>query len=178
MTHEIIPVERIENKILIIRGQKVILDADLAALYGVTTKRFNEQVKRNIHRFPADFMFQLDIKEFEILRSQFATSSEWGGRRYAPYAFSEHGAIMVASVLNSPKAIEVSVFVVRAFVKLREVLNTHKELANKLVALERKLVTHDVEIQSIMKAIRQLMASPKLKKREIGFHANYEKRKK
>jgi phage regulator Rha-like protein len=178
MVKDIIPIERIENKILIVRGQKVILDADLSMLYGVPTKVLNQAIKRNKDRFPEDFMFQLDTKEFEILRSQSVTSSEWGGRRFAPYAFTEHGAIMAANVLNSDKAIEVSVIVVRAFVRLRTILSTNKELAHKLNELERKIESHDETIQSLFDAIRQLMAPPKQKKQEIGFHANYGKKKK
>ena len=162
-----------------------MLDADLAALYGVTTKRLNEQVRRNLARFPADFVFQLTDQEVAILRSQFATSSSdarrlaWGGRRYAPHAFSEHGAIMAAMVLNSPRATEVSVYVVRAFVQLRDTLIAHKELAQRLDELEsrieRKLSTHDQAIAGILDAIRQLMAPPEVKKRPIGFLAPKEK---
>src|SRR5215218_2102098 len=119
----LVPVERVESRILLIRGEKVILDTDLAELYGATTKRLNEQVRRNLDRFPADFMFQLTDEEFAILRSQFATSrSGWGGRRYPPFVFTEHGAIMAANVLNSPRAVAVSVTVVRAFVRLRQIL--------------------------------------------------------
>ena len=132
-TNAIVPLERIESRILLIRGHKVMLDSDLAELYVVTTKRLNEQVKRNRQRFPADFMFQLTSDEATNLRSRIATSKQGrGGRRYRPYAFTEHGAIMAASVLNSHRAIEVSIYVVRAFVKLREMLRTHKELARKL----------------------------------------------
>ena len=126
----VVPIEGVERAILVVRGQKVILDADLAGLYGVSTKRLKEQVRRNKERFPADFMFLLDPQEVRNLRSQFATSSAaWGGTRYTPMAFTEHGAIMAASVLNTPRAVEASVYVVRAFVKIREMLSTHKELA-------------------------------------------------
>ena len=169
-SRSLIPIERIENRIFLIRGQKVMLDADLAELYGVTTKRLNEQVKRNRARFPEDFMFQLTASETELLRSQIATSKKGrGGRRYAPFAFTEHGAIMLAGVLNTQRAIEVSVFVVRAFNRLREMLATHKEVAYKLAELERKLVTHDEAIRSLMDAIRQLMTPPIKKRRPIGF---------
>jgi len=169
-SRSLIPIERIENRIFLIRGQKVMLDADLAELYGVTTKRLNEQVKRNRARFPEDFMFQLTASETELLRSQIATSKKGrGGRRYAPFAFTEHGAIMLAGVLNTRRAIEVSVFVVRAFNRLREMLATHKEVAYKLAELERKLVTHDEAIRSLMDAIRQLMTPPIKKRRPIGF---------
>ena len=153
-----------------------MLDADLAALYGVTTKRLNEQVRRNLGRFPSDFMFLLTNQEVAILRSQFATLKTGRGqhRKYVPYAFTEHGAIMAAMVLNSPRATEVSVYVVRAFVELRDTLVAHKELAKRLdeleSRLERKLTTHDQAIASILDAIRQLMAPPEpAKKRRIGF---------
>jgi ORF6N domain-containing protein len=157
-----------------------MLDADLAALYGVTTKRLNEQVMRNLGRFPSDFIFQLTNHEVAILRSQFATSSSdarrlaWGGRRYPPHAFTEHGALMAAMVLNSPRATEVSVYVVRAFVELRDTVVAHKELAKRLdeleSRLERKLSTHDQAIAGILDAIRQLMVPPEpAKKRRIGF---------
>ncbi|MFZ5524806.1 MAG: ORF6N domain-containing protein [Pseudomonadota bacterium] len=162
-------VEKIESRIFVIRGQKVMLDADLAELYGVETKRLNEQVRRNSERFPEDFMLQLTAEEFENLKSQFATSS-WGGRRKLPFAFTEHGAIMAASVLNSTRAIEISVHVVRAFVHLRELVSTHKELSQKLNQLERKVGAHDRAIAELIDAIRQLMTplDPK-KKRPIGF---------
>jgi len=157
-TNAIVPLERIESRILLIRGHKVMLDSDLAELYGVTTKRLNEQVKRNRQRFPADFMFQLTSDEATNLRSRIATSKQGrGGRRYRPYAFTEHGAIMAASVLNSHRAIEVSIYVVRAFVKLREMLRTHKELARKLAELEKRIEGHDEEIIVLFEAIRQLM---------------------
>jgi len=163
----LIPLERIERSILLVRGQKVIVDVDLAALYGVTTKRFNEQIKRNRERFPEDFMFQLTKEEANILRSQFATSS-WGGRRYLPYVFTEHGALMAANVLNSPRAIQASVHVVRAFVRLREMLASNKELARRLDALEKK---YDKQFKIVFDAIRELMAPPAPKKRPIGFFA-------
>jgi len=167
---ELIPVERIQSSILLIRGQKVMLDSDLAELYEIPVKRLNEQVRRNLDRFPPDFMFQLTSEEAKSLRSQFATSKAGrGGRRYPPYAFTEHGAIMLASVLNSPRAIEASVFVVRAFVRLREFLASHAELARKLTELERKLAGHDSDIQSIVTAIRQLMTPAKGRARQIGF---------
>ena len=157
----IVPAERIQQIILLIRGEKVILDADLAALYSVTTKRLNEQVRRNRDRFPEDFSFRLTNKEVTILKSHFATSRlDWGGRRKLPYAFTEHGAIMAASVLNTPRAVEMSVFVVRAFVRLRAFLATHKELAEKLAELERKLESHDEQIVAIIDAIKRLMTPP------------------
>jgi ORF6N domain len=167
----VVPVERIESRILLIRGHKVMLDSDLAELYGVTTKRMNEQAKRNKERFPADFMFQLTFEETKSLRSQIATSNRGrGGRRYRPYAFTEHGAIMAAGVLNSHRAVEVSVYVVRAFVKLREMLRTHKELARKLAELEKRIEGHDEDIMALVEAIRQLMEPPEKPSKRIGFH--------
>jgi hypothetical protein len=164
--------DRIEQAILLIRGHKVIVDQDLASFYGVTTKRLNEQVKRNSDRFPNDFMFRLSPEEFSNLKSQSATSSSsWGGRRSLPSVFTEHGAIMAASVLNSPKAIEMSILVVRAFVKLRHILASHKHLATKLSELERKVSGHDQSIRAIFEAIRQLIEKPVPKKRRIGFGA-------
>lgn len=167
----IVPSGRIEQSILLMRGQKVMLDADLAALYGVTTTRLNEQVRRNRRKFPDDFMFQLTREEFNNLKSQSATSrSTWGGRRKLPLAFTEHGAIMAASVLNSERAVKVSVYVVRAFVKLREMLAAHKQLAAKLDELERELQKHDRQIIELVKVIRQLMEPPEPPRRKpIGF---------
>jgi len=161
----VLPTERIAQSIVVLRGQRVLLDADLAELYGVATKRFNEQVRRNLERFPPDFMFQLTDDEASALRSQIATSNDphsgRGGRRYLPYAFTEHGAIMAATILNSARAVEVSVYVVRAFVKVRELLTSTKELSAKLELLERKLETHDQAIVGILRQIRQLMNPPK-----------------
>jgi hypothetical protein len=165
-TQLLIPTDRIEQAILLIRGQKVMLDADLAAIYGVTTKRLNQQFKRNRERFPADFAFQLTSEEFNNLRLQFATSS-WGGRRHPAFAFTEHGAVMLASVLNSPVAIASSVEVVRAFIRLRELLVTHKELARRLDELEAK---YDKQFAVVFDAIRRLMTPPKRKPREMGYH--------
>lgn len=162
--------ESLQSMIYTIRGLRIMLDADLAELFAVSTKRFNEQVKRNISRFPEDFLFQLTSDEYESLRSQNATSKAGrGGRRYLPYAFTEHGAIMAATILNSPRAIEMSVFVVRAFVQLRELLSTHKRLAAKLDELENKVLSHDKDISMLINAIRQLMTPPARKKRQIGF---------
>jgi hypothetical protein len=166
-----IPLERIASFILVVRGHKVLLDADLATLYGVTTKRLNEQVRRNRERFPEDFVFQLAQDEYEALRSHFATSNAGrGGRRYLPYVFTEHGAIMAAAVLNTPRAVEMSLYVVRTFVRLREMLSSNKELARKLNELERKLGAHDQAITGILNAIRELMTPPEPpKKRRMGF---------
>ena len=168
----VVPIERIAHRILLVRGRKVLLDADLAALYGVSTKRFNEQVRRNAARFPEDFMFRLTAQEWSSLRSQSATLEKGRGqhRKYLPLAFTEHGAIMAATVLNSPRATEVSVYVVRAFVRLRELLASNRELARRLDQLERKLGSHDQAIAELVDAIRQLMAQPPpLKGRPIGF---------
>jgi hypothetical protein len=168
--HAVETVQRIESRILMIRGRKVVLDADLAELYGVPTKRLNEQVKRNAERFPEDFVCRLTEEEAESLRSQFATSNRGrGGRRYRPYAFTEHGAIMAANVLNSPRAIHMSVYVVRAFVRLREILASNGMLGEKLAELERKVASHDGHIRSLFEAIRQLMRQPSLPGRRIGF---------
>ncbi len=167
-----VPAERIESRILLIRGQKVMLDADLAELYGVTTKRLNEQVKRNLARFPEDFMFRLTPTEVEALnRSQIATGSQkHRDPRFPPYVFTEHGAIQAANVLNSPRAVEMGVHVVRAFVRLRVMIVANKELAKKLDELERRLDDHDEAIVEIVQAIRELMAPPEDKpKRKIGF---------
>ncbi len=164
------PIFSVESRILILRHQKVILDSDLAELYGVPVKRLNEQVKRNHERFPADFMFQLTAKEEQLLRSQFATSKKGrGGRRYPPYAFTEHGAIMAATVLNTKQAIQMSVFVVRAFVRLREMLATNQQFAAKVDELERRLETHDSTIQQIIEAIKELMVPEETPRRKMGF---------
>lgn len=162
----------LSGRILQIRGQRVLLDADLADLYEVDTKRLNEQVKRNADRFPADFMFRLTPEEFADLKSQFATSS-WGGRRKLPSAFTEHGAIMAASVLNSKRAIEMSVYVVRAFVQLRELLSSQKVLAEQVTKLERRVSRHDQSLTEIIDALRGLMGRPSPTKRGIGFTANW-----
>ena len=163
--------QALAGRIVVIRGQRVLLDTDLAQLYEVETRRLNEQIKRNMGRFPLDFMFQLTSDEFGILKSQIATSS-WGGRRKLPLAFTEHGAIMAASVLNSDRAVEMSVYVVRAFVQLRTVLLDHKALADKLTALERRVSHHDNSLAEVIDAIRALMAQPKPANRPIGFTAD------
>jgi hypothetical protein len=164
-----IPVEAIERRILLIRSQKIMLDSDLAQLYGVPTKRLNEQVKRNRKRLPADFMFQLSEQEkSEVV----ANCDHLRNLRFSPilpHAFTEHGAIMLASVLNSVRAIEVSIYVVRAFVNLRETLVKHRTLAQKLSELERRFEKHDEEIQSLFHAIKQLMTPPDPKRRKSGF---------
>lgn len=170
---KIILVDQIEPLIVTIRGQKVILDNHLAALYDVPVKRLNEQVKRNRERFPDDFMFRLTAGEVAALRSQNATLNPGRGqhRKYLPYAFTEHGSIMAANVLNSPRAVELSVFVVRAFLNLRRLALTHKDLADKLAELERRVTGHDDSIRQLVSAIRQLMTPPSSDKpkRRIGF---------
>lgn len=169
--HDLATREQIENSIRLIRGLKVMLDSDLAGLYGVSVKRLNEQVRRNLKRFPPDFMIRLDREEFEVLRSQFATLEPGRGehRKYLPYAFTEQGVAMLSSVLNSERAIEVNIEIMRAFARLRQLISTHKELSQKLIDLERKIGAHDEQIQVIFEAIRQLMTAPEPKKRRIGF---------
>jgi hypothetical protein len=166
-----VPVHDITRTILVLRGQRVLLDAELAGLYGVTTKRLNEQVKRNAARFPEDFMFRLTRAETEALnRSQIATGSQkHRDPRFPPYVFTEHGAIMAATILNSPRAVEMSVYVVRAFVHLRELLASN-------TALARKLKNHDEAITAILSAIRELMNPPAPKRRGIGFTANIDEK--
>lgn len=166
--------EKILNKIYYIRGHKVMLDQDLAELYQVPTKRLNEQVKRNIGRFPDDFMFQLTEEEFENLRSQFATSS-WGGRRVAPYAFTEHGVLMLSSVLNSERAINVNIQIMRIYTKMRELLMTNQEILLKLEQLENKVTRHDDDIQLIFKYLKELLNPPQEPRPRIGFRRPNEK---
>jgi len=165
---QIIPSERIEKSIFLIRSQKVMLDANLAELYEVPTKVFNQAGKRNKGRFPADFMFQLTDGEFAALRSQIVTLKTGRGRhrKYLPYAFTEQGVAMLSSVLRSKRAVAVNIEIMRAFVRLREILATHKDLANKLETLERK---YDAQFKVVFDAIRHLMTSPEPNKRKIGF---------
>jgi ORF6N domain len=168
-------VEDIDRRIVVLRGRRVVLDADLALLYGVPTKRFNEQVRRNLRRFPPDFMFQLINQDFTALRSQIATLETGRGQhsKYRPRAFTEHGAIMAATVLNSARAVEMSVYVVRAFVRMREVVSQNRELAKKLAELEQRVDSQDETIVEIVQAIRSLTATaepaPDTPKRKIGF---------
>ncbi len=179
-----VPIARIENRIQLIRGHKVMIDADLAELYGVETRVLNQAVKRNLDRFPVDFLFQLSAEEFEHWRSQVVISNPDAkmGLRRAPFAFTEHGALMAATVLSSPRAVEMSLYVVRAFVQLREVLATHKDLAAKLATLERQTqalaLKHDtlaqntrLQLKQVFEAIRELMVPPDPPKRPIGFVA-------
>ncbi len=163
----------IERRIYFVRGQKVMIDNDLADLYRVPTGTFNQAVRRNMARFPADFMFQLTADEAENLRSQIVISN-WGGRRYLPFVFTEQGVAMLSSVLKSDRAVQVNIAIMRAFVKLREVLATHKELALRLGELENKFHKHDRQIQEVFDAIRALLAPPK---RAIGFRVQAPDRK-
>ena len=158
--------ERVENRILTIRGRRVMLDADLAELYGVPTKRLNEAVRRNAARFPEDFMFQLTVDEAETLRSQFATSNGRGGRRYIPYVFTELGVAMLSSVLNSERAVQVNIAIMRAFVRLRELAASHKDVLRRLDEMEGKV---DRQFKVVFDAIRALMAPPKIPRRRIGY---------
>lgn len=159
-------VERITKTILFIRGSRVLLDEDLAVLYGVETGALVRAVKRNLERFPEDFMFQLSAEEWNTLRCQSGISNSRGGRRYAPYAFTEQGVAMLSSVLRSDQAVRVNVEIMRAFVRLREILSTHADLARKLEALERR---YDSQFKAVFDAIRQLMAPPVPRKKPIGF---------
>jgi len=161
-----LPMERVEDRILSIRGHRVMLDADLAELYGVPTKRLNETVRRNAARFPEDFMFQLTADEAEILRSQFATSNGRGGRRYIPYAFTELGVAMLSSVLNSERAVLVNIAIMRAFVRLREMAASHKDVLLRLDEMEGK---YDRQFKVVFDAIRALMEPPKIPRRRIGY---------
>ncbi len=167
----LVPMERIERAIIVVRGEKVMLDSELAEIYGVETKVLNQAVKRNDSRFPTDFVFQLTTEEWESLRSQFVTLKRGEHRKYLPYAFTEHGALMLANVLNSERAAQTSVQVVRAFVRLRQMLSSNAELARKLAAMEKK---YDAQFKVVFDAIRQLMSPPARPKREIGFHVKYD----
>ncbi|MFZ0959887.1 MAG: ORF6N domain-containing protein [Terriglobia bacterium] len=165
-----VSIETMERRIYLIRSQKIMLDSDLADLYQVPTKSLNLAVRRNADRFPEDFMFQLTKEEVGSLRFQFETSNKGrGGRRYLPHAFTEHGVAMLSSVLNSKRAVQVNILIIRAFVKLREMLSTHKDLARKLEDLEKKYETHDVQIKAVFDAIRKLIEPPVATRRRIGF---------
>lgn len=164
----LVPAERLEKSILLIRGHKVMLDSVLSGLYGVTTKRLNEQVRRNLKRFPDDFMFQLTQEEYDFLRSHFATLETGRGkyRKYLPYAFTEQGIAMLSSVLTSERAIEVNVEIMRSFVRLRQLLSSNKELAKKLMLMEKK---YDHQFKIVFDAIREMMSLPSSKNQKIGF---------
>jgi hypothetical protein len=167
--NDLVPVERIENKIYFIRGQKVMLDFDLARLYGMETRLVKRAVRRNLKRFPEDFMFILSDEEIELMVSHFGipSRSHFGGSQ--PFAFTEHGILMLSCVLNSERAIYVNIQIMRAFVRLRQILSTHKELAQKLAELEKRVTGHDSSIRSIFDAIRRLMAPEEPKEKKIGF---------
>ena len=162
----LIPTERIERSILYIRGHRTLLDSDLAELYGVATKVLVQAVKRNLERFPAHFMFKLTKEEFKILRSQIVTSSQWGGRRTAPYAFTEQGVAMLSSVLHSRRAIQVNIQIMDTFVKMRQMLASQRGLMQKILTMEKK---YDKQFKIVFDAIYGLMASPEKSKRQIGF---------
>jgi len=171
------PVDRIERSIYLIRGQEVMFDHDLAKLYGVPTKALKQAVRRNLDRFPSDFMFELVKEEFaRNLRSQFVTSSssQWGGPRYRPMAFTEQGIAMLSSILRSERAVQVNIAIIRVFVRLREMMTTHKELARKLAELEVHIKDHDQQIHAIFEVIRQLMSPPERPKKKIGFELKEE----
>ena len=167
-TIQLIPVDQIEGKIFFVRGHKVMLDTHLAELYGVPTFRFNEQVRRNMKRFPQDFMFQLTVEEANFLRSQIAILKPGRGkhRKYLPYVFTEQGVAMLSGILNSDRAVRVNIEIMRAFVRLRQILSSHKDLARKLEALEKK---YDSQFKVVFDAIRQLMVPAPSKNRKIGF---------
>jgi hypothetical protein len=174
MSAEIIPLDHIQGRILVLRGQRLLLDRDLAAIYGVTTKVLNQAVRRNENRFPADFRFSLTNEEVARLRSQSVTSNEGrGGQRYRPNAFTEHGALMAATVLNSPRAVQMSLVVIRAFVALRQLATEHKALLEKLDELDARVGAHDEQIAAIVTALRELVNPPDPGPghvRKIGFH--------
>jgi hypothetical protein len=175
-TKALVPTEVIVSKILFLRGEKVLLDRDLAELYGVETRVLNQAVRRNFQRFPEDFMFQLTEKEFDSLRSQSVISKRGkGGRRYLPYAFTEQGVAMLSSVLHSDRAIEVNIAIMRAFMRLRKMIASHDELARKLAELEERIEEHDDDIKMIFEAIWQLMEPPEKPPRKIGFEVSEKK---
>jgi len=164
--HSIIPKERIERIILLLRGHKVMLDQDLAEMYGVETRALVQAVKRNRSRFPKDFMFQLNLTEFQVLRSQAVMSSGWGGRRHPPFAFTEQGVAMLSSVLTSERAIRVNVEIMRTFVRLRHLMESHAELGRRLAELDKKT---ELRFEAVFKAIRQILEVPAKRKLPIGF---------
>ncbi len=168
--HSIVPAERIESAIMVLRGHRIMLDAHLASLYQVSVKALNQAVKRNIERFPADFMFQLTSEEAELQRSQTVTMKSGRGkhRKYLPYAFTEQGVAMLSSVLRSPRAVQVNIEIMRAFVRLRQLLQQNADLARKLAAIEKK---YDAQFKVVFDAIRELMAPPAAPARRIGFGA-------
>ena len=174
-TRAVSPIEPIATKIYLIRGKRVMLDADLSDLYGVQTKFINLAVRRNAERFPHDFMFQLTMQETKSLRLQFATSKKGrGGRRYLPYAFTQEGVAMLSGVLNSPRAVQANILIMRTFTKLREIIATNELIRQKIEELERKYTDHDQQFKIVFEAIRELLNSPKPpRKKPIGFHVKY-----
>jgi len=175
MMKSTVALAQVETRIQLLRGVQALLDSDLAAIYGVTTAALNQAVRRNEARFPADFRFQLSPEEAEGLKSQSVTSnSRRGGRRKRPWAFTEHGAIMAASVLSSPRAVEMSVFVVRAFVRLRDFARTHAELGKQLATLERRVIAHDADLKQLFTTLRRLLEPPKQPRPQIGFKTKHE----
>lgn len=171
-TTALVLTKRVAGKILVLRNQKIILDADLAELYGVPVRQLNQQVKRNRDRFPPDFRFVVTAAEYQNLRSQnVISSSTHGGRRYLPHAFTEHGAIMAATVLNSRRAIEMSIFVVRAFVQMRQAIVVNQQVVSKLAELEERIDRHDADLQDLVDAIRELLTPLPANNRRIGFEA-------
>jgi len=164
--------QSIEKRIFLLRGNRVILDSDIASLYCVQTKVMMQAIKRNIQRFPSEFMFQLSEHEFRALRSQIVTSKKQGGRRYLPYAFTEHGVAMLATVLRSERAIQMSIQIIKAFVRLRQFLSNNKDIQNKLHLLEERIDKHDEDIQSIVETIRQMLEPPERPKHQIGFRVS------
>lgn len=169
--------ETIENRIFLVRGQKVMLSLHLAELYGIEPRVLVQAVKRNMERFPIDFMFQLSTNEWENLKSHFVISIRGGIRRATPYAFTEQGVAMLSSVLRSPQAVQVNIAIMRVFVQLRRVIETHKELLIKLSDLERRITVHDEQIHSVFEAIRQMMQPPEPPRKKIGFHVREPKPK-
>jgi ORF6N domain len=168
----LVPQEIIEQKIFLIRGKKVMLDRDLAGLYEVPTKQLNRQVRRNIKRFPADFMFQLSRDEYNSLRCHFGTIKKGSHSKYLPFVFTDYGILMLSSVLNSDRAVEMNIAIMRVFIRLKEIISNHKELANRLGELEKRMERKDEEVQAIFQAIRDLMKPPPAKRKpKIGFHS-------
>jgi len=173
----LMPSELIQSKIMVIRGEKVMIDRDLAELYGVETKQLKRAVRRNLHRFPSDFMFELSREEYNSLRSQFGTLKRGVHSKYLPMAFTEQGVAMLSSVLNSDRAIDVNIAIMRAFVQLRKISSSHKQLAQKLREIEARLEDHDESVDAIFEAIQQLMRPPEKPRKPIGFEVKEPKRR-
>jgi len=173
----LMPTELIQSKIMVIRGEKVMIDRDLAELYGVETKQLKRAVRRNLHRFPSDFMFELSREEYNSLRSQFGTLKRGTHSKFLPMAFTEQGVAMLSSALNSDRAIDVNIAIMRAFVQLRKISSSHKQLAQKLREIEARLEDHDESIDAIFEAIQQLMRPPEKPRKPIGFEVKEPKRR-